>query len=207
MEENGEGMTIGIGKMRTLFAFSTISVCLMIAAWYMDADRKITVRESGSTAWVIPYAHAEDLIHEPAVHLIVKATVTSHTLPRIYEADARIGIVRRVMFTDIHVDQVLKSDAKIAAPTTITIVEPTYIEDNGFKPGKTEYPSGSYRKAEAGLKYIFFLAWSDKLQSYEVYARHQGKFNLGGTDLRERELEAMLENYRSLKAEVLQSFR
>lgn len=182
--------------------YSIPGLCLISIAWYLYTDQQITVNEVGTQAWVIPFSNVDDLINHPQANLIVKATVTSNSQPKTYVLEEKIGIERKRMFTEVIVDQVLKCDNRVTSSQSISIIEPTYITDNGLKPGKTEFPTGLYRKAGSGKTYIFLLTWNEQQQAYNLYGVHQGKYNIDGSDSRESEIEMINENYRLLKASI-----
>lgn len=195
-----------MNKSALITASSVVVLCLLLAAFYIVKDRQITVQTT-SREWVIPFEHVLELESIPDV-LVIEGTVTSRTLPRLITS-SQTPVEYKVMVTEVRVNKWLRKDTRSADKQTLTILEPTYLTDNGglFAPGQTEHPIGDYRKAEAGKTYIFYLVWAENQQAYWVTASHQGKFNIDGTDRREKELEHQLEAYRLLKQEVLERYK
>ncbi|RKN71184.1 hypothetical protein [Paenibacillus ginsengarvi] len=196
-----------MNKSVLITASSVVVLCLLLAVIYIVKDRQIMVQATSSREWVIPYNHVLELESIPDV-LVIEGTVTSRTLPR-HITSSRTPVDYKVMVTEVQVNRWLRKDTRSTDKHTLTILEPTYLTDNGglFAPGQTEYPIGDYRKAEAGKTYIFYLVWAENQQAYWVAASHQGKFNVDGTDRREKELEHRLEAYRLLKQEVLERYQ
>ncbi|TNJ64828.1 hypothetical protein FE784_18450 [Paenibacillus hemerocallicola] len=186
---------------------ATLSLCLIITIAYSIADKKVTVKPVHASTWQIQHKNLEELESARDVGLIIEGTVTNNTNPRKIESQ-NSPVKYTAMLTEIKIDKIIKSDGKVVDQSKpLLILEPTYIEDNGLMPGKTEYPMFNYYKASPGNKYIFYLSWDEKQQAYWVYAGSQGRYNIDGKDQREKEIETTQENYRNLKISVLEKYR
>lgn len=196
---------------KTLLSAASITALLLMIGSVIFISTLINVEQSGSgRGWVILYESIDELEQTPDVHLIVKATVTSHSVPRTIKTSttANPPLHYRVTATEAVIEEVIRQDRNVREGDVITILEPTYAADSDhlLLPGTKEYPLHSYRKALAKRTYLFYLSWNEAQHAYEVHADYQGKYNLDGRDFRERDFEQMNAGYRSLKEAVLAKY-
>ncbi|GAA3407813.1 hypothetical protein GCM10020370_40750 [Paenibacillus hodogayensis] len=192
-------------KRLTVSVLATLLLASVGTILYSIEDNKISIKEVHASAWVIPYNSLQELEKDPKVNVIVEGTVTENTSPRKITGN-QSPVNYNAMLTEIKIDKIIKSDGKIDNNKTVFILEPTFLEDNGILPGKTEYPMFDYLKATPGRKYIFYLAWNDSQQAYWVHGANQGKYNIDGKDQRELITESNIENYHNLKKSVLEKY-
>lgn len=197
-------------KRNVVLILLIFALCVISVIGYRSLHNRITVVESDSRAWVIPFHTVEGLEQDPNLDLIIKGTVSSNTNPRLIVGNISSDPPMQywVMETDVRIDEVIRTHGNIKDRDMIKVLEPTYIVENSnvFDPGKTEYPLNHYLKAAPGGKYIFYLAWNDKQKAYWVYADYQGKYNIDGRDKREVNLEQTNSRYQSLKESVLDKY-
>jgi hypothetical protein len=172
-----------------------VSLSLVLAiVGYQIADRRIVAEVKSSEANVKLYDNVNDLMKDTS--LVVEATITSNS--------KQIDLINEYndsyTLTEVVIDKIIKDDKK--SPVTAnnaTVIEPVSIVDNGVIPGKTMLTMDEYTKLVPGAKYILFLNWSEQRNAYWIHALYQGKINIDGKDLRERDLYLHDDGFKKLK--------
>jgi len=180
-----------------------VSLSLVLAiVGYQIADRRIVAEVKSSEANVKLYDNVNDLMKDTS--LVVEATITSNSkqIDLINEYNGSYTL------TEVVIDKIIKDDKK--SPVTAnnaTVIEPVSIVDNGVIPGKTMLTMDEYTKLVPGAKYILFLNWSEQRNAYWIHALYQGKINIDGKDLRERDLYLHDDGFKKLKDSAFSSLK
>ncbi|OBR62977.1 hypothetical protein A7K91_09685 [Paenibacillus oryzae] len=188
-------------KNKVLSSFIMILVLALISIYvYYD---QTTLKEA-------PLGHFNHAVYDSAkdlyddVELVVLANVTSESKAVIIEGEYLDGY----SLTEVNVEHVIKNDGEsLSNQDSITIIEPAFTMENKFPSvGKTQYYSEDYRKAAPGASYLLFLNWDENKEAYWVHALHQGKFNVDQSDLKEMAVQEHNEQFKALKADVIQTY-
>ncbi len=91
--------------------------------------------------------------------------------------------------TEVTVSRVMKNDKNvpISKNQNVWVTEPYYTKDRGIVPGKFKKTTDEYAEMKKNKKYVLFLAWDQRSNTYGVFTGAQGKYNIDGTDLEEEE--------------------
>jgi hypothetical protein len=110
------------------------------------------------------------------------------------------GIAEFYTITPFEVKKVLKGSGN---GTGISLIQPAVLIDQSNKQEKRLLILDDYTLLKKNSSYLLYLAKTDG-GMYGVLGVSQGKFNLDKTDKEEEEFEAKDEQYKELKAKVLE---
>ncbi|QOS80602.1 hypothetical protein JNUCC31_06790 [Paenibacillus sp. JNUCC31] len=107
--------------------------------------------------------------------------------------------------TKVKVIQVYKDSAKQEIGSELVTFEPSYVIEG--KEGSIRMNYEDYTLMQEGNEYILFLVWNPKLGGYWVNSLEQGKFEVSGTDIEEKTMQATNDQYNELKKSVLEKYK
>lgn len=174
-----------------VFAF----MLLLFSSIYVIADHRVqTIVRTGN---YMIHDTEQALFDASELVVVARPTGRSRTVLEGDDPD-RNGYT----LTEIDVLAVLKSSARvdIRPHDRIHITEPYYVIDMGFKPGKQKVTVEDYTELQAGARYVLYLVWDPRSNTFGVYTGPQGKFNLDGLDWEEDKVRN--DHIRSMKAAV-----
>ncbi len=185
-------------KNKLLLLYSLIAAVLLVGGgcyYYEDAT---IINNAEIEANYKVYNNVSEMVDD--ADIIMRATITDDSQNILNTQD---GFTDGYTLTKVHVDKIIKGD-KSLENSYFTVSEPTYVVENGIRPGKTRFSYEEYSKLVSGSKYFLLLKQSEG--NYWVNALHQGKYNIDNTDKKEKELYSKNQNFKILKDDILNKF-
>ncbi|QOT00353.1 hypothetical protein JNUCC42_06420 [Brevibacterium sp. JNUCC-42] len=187
-------------NMKKLAGTIVCSVALVAGGFYFLTPAKIVKVE----AKVVGYKNVEALENE-AEYIVVghlEKDFSEYEPTFNYSSVGRIG--EFYTKTDVIIDKTLKgeTDTKV-----IPVLQDAAYVDSPSKHQDDLLTIEGYAPMEKGREYLLFLSKANDGQSYNVLGVYQGKFDIDGSDSKERGFSSENSHYQNLKDEVIEKYK